>query len=68
LALLALGCAFRSDNSDSSQHAYFTKHDPAHREPEIVKDLETQKAWRTTLASLSVFYLALDGLVRWGVI
>jgi len=24
---------------------YFTKHDPAHREPEIVKDLETQKAW-----------------------
>jgi hypothetical protein len=24
---------------------YFTKHDPAHRDPEIIKDLETQKGW-----------------------
>jgi len=40
-----------------------------HREPEIVKDLETQKAWEDdSWQACRVFYLHSDGLVRWGVI
>ncbi|HTG15135.1 MAG TPA: family 16 glycoside hydrolase, partial [Blastocatellia bacterium] len=30
---------------------YFTKHDPAHHEPESVKDLETQKGWEDVLGN-----------------
>src|SRR5260370_12531052 len=45
LALLALGALFAATTAIARSMRYFTKHDPAHREPEIVKDLETQKGW-----------------------
>jgi predicted acylesterase/phospholipase RssA len=45
LALLALGALFAATIAMVRSMRYFTKFDPAHREPEIVKDLEIQKPW-----------------------
>ena len=45
LALLALGALLAATIAMVRSMRYFTRHDPAHRDPEIIKDLETQKTW-----------------------
>jgi len=46
LALLALGALLAATIAMVRSMRYFTKHDPAYREPEIVKDLQNQKPWQ----------------------
>jgi hypothetical protein len=45
LALLALGALFAATIAMVRSMRYFTKYDPAHREPEIIKDLEAKEGW-----------------------
>jgi hypothetical protein len=44
-ALLAFGALALATTAMVRSMRYFTKHDPAHRKPEIVKDLQRQEPW-----------------------